>query len=101
MTSVDHDLRSQYDDYVTGLRVWLPVFRISVIARVFLFTKLSTLTLGPTQPPVEWVPELFSWGETYLDVRLVTHFRLMPKLIKNGAVLYSILCFHDVQGYSK
>jgi hypothetical protein len=29
---------------------------------IFLFTTVSRLALGPTQPPIQWVPEVLSLG---------------------------------------
>jgi len=29
---------------------------------IFLFTTVSRTALGPTQPPVQWVPEVLSMG---------------------------------------
>jgi hypothetical protein len=29
---------------------------------IFLFTAASRTALGPTQPPIEWVPAAFSLG---------------------------------------
>jgi len=39
---------------------------------VFLFTAFRT-ALGPTQPPIQWVPEAFSLG-----VKLTTHLHVLP-----------------------
>jgi hypothetical protein len=30
--------------------------------RIFLFTTVSRMALGPTQPPIQWVPQALSLG---------------------------------------
>jgi hypothetical protein len=35
-------------------------FQILMVAGNFLFDTMSRLTLGPTQPPVQWVLEVLS-----------------------------------------
>jgi hypothetical protein len=29
---------------------------------IILFTIASRMALGPTQPPIQYIPELFLWG---------------------------------------
>jgi hypothetical protein len=31
--------------------------------KIFLFSTMSKLVSGPNQPPIQWVPRLFPWGE--------------------------------------
>jgi hypothetical protein len=47
------------------------------------FLHPSIPTLEPTQPPVEWVPGLFSRGLGGQGVDLTTDLLLAPRLIKN------------------
>jgi hypothetical protein len=44
---------------------------------IFLFTTVPRLPLGPTQPPIQWVPRALSLG-----VKLTTHLHLL--LSKNA-----------------
>jgi hypothetical protein len=34
---------------------------------IFLFTTMSRMALGPTQPPIQWVPGALSLGEKWLE----------------------------------
>jgi hypothetical protein len=36
--------------------------RVSVGGTNFHFSTASRPALGPTQPPIQWVPGIFSWG---------------------------------------
>jgi hypothetical protein len=42
---------------------------------IFLFTTVSRLALGPTQPPIQWIPG----GQSGRDVNLTTHLHLVSK----------------------
>jgi hypothetical protein len=50
---------SQYSSVgiVIKLRAGQSGFRFSAGARVFFFSKTSSLSIGPTQPPIHLVPE--------------------------------------------
>jgi hypothetical protein len=48
---------------------------------LFLFATAFRPALGPTQPPIQWVPLVFSPG-----VQFTTHLHLMPRLRMLGAV---------------
>ena len=49
------------------------------------FPHLSKPVLGPTQPPVKWVPGL-SWGKGGQAVTLTTHPYLLPRSRKSRAI---------------
>jgi hypothetical protein len=47
---------------------------------IFLFTTASRTALGPTQPPIQWVPgAFFPWGQSGRGVKLTTHVHLVPR----------------------
>jgi hypothetical protein len=46
---------------------------------IFLFTTTSRMALGPTQPPIQWVPGAVSLGESGRDVKLTTHLHLVQR----------------------
>jgi hypothetical protein len=49
--------------------------------RTFLLAPESRPALGPTQPPIQWVPEVFSPGvKRDRGVMLTTHPHLVPRL---------------------
>ena len=51
----------------------------------FLFSNIARPVLGPTQPPLQWVPRSFlaksGWG-----VQLTTHMHLLQRLRMTGAI---------------
>jgi hypothetical protein len=46
--------------YSAGLRAGRSGVRIPAGAGNFLFTTMSTSALGPSQPPIQWVPRVIS-----------------------------------------
>jgi hypothetical protein len=50
--------------------------RFPAALEIFLFTTASRTPLGPTQPPIQWVPGALSLG---LGVKLTTHLHLVPR----------------------
>jgi hypothetical protein len=46
---------------------------------IFLFTTASRTTLGPTQPPIQWVPRALPWGQRDRGVKLTTQLHLVPR----------------------
>jgi hypothetical protein len=46
---------------------------------IFLFTTASRTSLGPTQPPIQWVPGVLSLGVKRPGVKLTTHLHLVPR----------------------
>jgi hypothetical protein len=55
--------------------------------RIFLFTTVSGMALGPTQPPIQWVPGAISLGVNRLGVKLTTHLHLLPKSKKEWSCI--------------
>ena len=56
-----------------------------VVQKIFLFPRAFRMVLGSTQSPVQSVPEVRA-SEMRSGVKLVTHFQLIPKLRKRGAM---------------
>jgi hypothetical protein len=71
--------------------------RFPVEARFFLFSKMSGLSLGPTQPHTQGFPRFFFSGVKRSGHK-VTHIHLMPKLRMRGAIplLSYSLCLYGV-----
>jgi hypothetical protein len=46
---------------------------------IFLFNTASRTALGPTQPPINWVPGALSWGWSGRGVKLTIHLHLVPR----------------------
>jgi hypothetical protein len=63
---------------------------------IFLFTTVSRKALGPTQPPIQWVPGALSRG-----VKLTTHLHLVPRSRMRGAIpplpLYVFMAWYLVK----
>jgi len=52
----------------------------------FLFANTSISVLGPTQPPMQWVPAVLTPGIKRRGVKLTTHLHLVLRSIMRGAV---------------
>jgi hypothetical protein len=84
MTFITSILRRILTYYVTiGYISWLPGDRGSIPGRgkkIFLLASVSWPALGPTQPPVQWVPTVLSPGVTRgRGVTLTTQLHLLPR----------------------
>jgi hypothetical protein len=67
--------------YSVSLRTGRPGFDPRQRQRIFPLTSVSRPALGPTQPPVQWVPGALSPGvKRGRGVMLTTHPLLVPRL---------------------
>jgi hypothetical protein len=57
---------------------WTAGVRIPAGARVFNLFRVSRPALGPTLPPIQWVPEAFLPG-VKRPVREADHLHLVPR----------------------
>jgi hypothetical protein len=66
--------------------------------RIFLLAPVSRLALGPTQPPIQWVPGVLSPGvKCGRGVTLTTHPHLVPRLRMSKSYISSPpMCLHGV-----
>jgi hypothetical protein len=65
---------------IAGLRAGWSVVQFPTGARIFLITA-SKPALGPTQPPIQWIP-----GAPSLGVKLTTHLHLVQRSRMRGAI---------------
>jgi hypothetical protein len=58
--------------------------------KIFLLAPASRTALGPTQPPIQWVPGVLSPGvKRGRGVTLTTHPHLLPRLSMSRSYTYS------------
>jgi hypothetical protein len=70
---------SQYSVWLRAGQSW---FDPRQGQRIFLLAPASRPALGPTQPPIQWVPGVLSAGvKRGRGVTLTTHPHLVPRLI--------------------
>jgi hypothetical protein len=62
--------------------------------KVFLFSISSIPVLGPTQPPIQWVPRDLSPGKSGQYMKLTTYLYLVSRLRMMGLYLHSPICLH-------
>jgi hypothetical protein len=72
--------------YSEGLRVGRPGFHSRQEQEIFLFSTVSRLALGPTQPPIQWVLGAFSPGAKRPG-REANHSPLSSAEVKNGGAI--------------
>jgi hypothetical protein len=73
---------SQYSD---RLPAGWPGFDSWQGQEIFLISTASKPALGLTQPPVQWVPGLFPWGQSDWSIKLATP--PASAKVKNGGAI--------------
>jgi hypothetical protein len=63
---------------------------------IILFFTTSRPPLGPTQPPIQWVPELFPPEQSGRGVKLASHLHILSRLRMVGLYLHSPIRLHDM-----
>jgi hypothetical protein len=62
---------------------------------MFLFSKMCGLALGPTKPPIQWMPGILSLGVKWLGDEAELH--TVPSLRMSGAIspllLYTFMAY--------
>jgi hypothetical protein len=53
---------------------------------IVLFSTASRPTLGPTKPPLQFLPGIFPRSKSVHGVALTTRLQLVPRLIIRGAI---------------
>jgi hypothetical protein len=53
---------------------------------IFLFTTMSRIALGTTQPLIQWVPGILSLGVSGWGVKLTTHLHLQLRSRMHGTL---------------
>jgi hypothetical protein len=70
----------QLSQFRVWLRIWQPEFYPRQGQRIFLQAFASRPALGPSQPPIQWVPGVLSLGvKRGRSVTLTTPRHLMPR----------------------
>jgi hypothetical protein len=71
---------------------------VQSVVRHFLLAPASRLALGPSQPPIQWVPGVLSPGvKRGRGVTLTTHPHLVPRLRMSRSYASSPpMCLHGV-----
>jgi hypothetical protein len=60
------------------------------------FSMLSRPILGPTQPPIQWVPGVLSPGQSGRVEKLTTHLQLVPRSRTFGSIYPFSMRLHGV-----
>jgi hypothetical protein len=69
----------QLSMYSDGIRVKRSGFDSRQRHKIFLFSTMSRLALGPTQPPIQWAPRDISEGLRGSGVKVAIHLHLVPR----------------------
>jgi hypothetical protein len=64
--------------------------------KIFLFSIASRPAVGPTQPPIQWVPWALSPGGKRQGVKLTTHLHLVPRSRMVELYLHSPVCLYGI-----